>query len=489
MKTNTNGNAYFTFDTKGTFTLTYYFNVNGYAPIKQTKKVTVVPNTKSVISASNYVAYKGASNPFTVTLKAGGVPLPNQKVVFKYKGKTYSRTTNSKGQAVYDVHSGVGTNTISYSFKGVTYAKSVAGSAKITVKKGMPTQIIKANSITYQAGISAPLKITYKDVRGNLIPFKTIVLKVNSKTYTKKTDKNGAVTFTLKLNSGTHTIKLNSYNTDVYKSSSKSFTVKVKGELINNGFWLFGTDMYGVNLDTMAKNGVNHIFLNFYAVDFHGKEKVATFATKAKSLGINVHIWMQAFYNDGSWISPVSSDGSYKYSLFNSIINKAKEYAKIDGVSGIHFDYLRFPGTAYKHTNGVAAINYFTKQACTELHKLNSKLIVSAAVMPEPSMMKYYYGQDIPTLSKYLDAIVPMVYKGNYNQDANWVKSITSTFVSQSNGAQIWTGLQGYYSDNYVAKLPKSTLIKDAQYAGMGGATGVIVFRFNLFNLIDFNAL
>ena len=66
---------------------------------------------------------------------------------------------------------------------------------------------------------------------------------------------------------------------------------------------------------------------------------------------------------------------------------------------------------------------------------------------------------------------------------------MTAEFVKQSKGAEIWTGLQGYYSDSNVAKLPKSTLINDADYAGMGGASGVIVFRYGLFNLINFNNL
>ena len=166
-----------------------------------------------------------------------------------------------------------------------------------------------------------------------------------------------------------------------------------------------------------------------------------------------------------------------------------KEYASIKGVAGIHFDYLRFPGTAYKHANGVKAINYFTKKACNELHKMRSSLIVSAAVMPEPSSMKYYYGQDIPEMSKHLDWIVPMVYKGNYGKNAAWIESVTKQFVKQSKGAIVLTGLQGYYSDGEVKKLSASSLKNDAHYAGFGGASGVIVFRYTLFNMIDFNNL
>ena len=106
--------------------------------------------------------------------------------------------------------------------------------------------------------------------------------------------------------------------------------------------------------------------------------------------------------------------------------------------------------------------------------------------MPEVNSNKYYYGQDIPTISKYLDVIIPMVYKGNYNSGTSWIKSTTEKFIKQSNGAKIWTGLQTYRSDDDVTKLPASELLKDCQSASNGGATGVILFRWGISHLINF---
>ena len=39
------------------------------------------------------------------------------------------------------------------------------------------------------------------------------------------------------------------------------------------------------------------------------------------------------------------------------------------GVAGIHFDYLKYPGNAYKYNGGINVINSFIKQAVTELKK------------------------------------------------------------------------------------------------------------------------
>ena len=487
--TNAKGTIYINLNTKGTFTLSYSFNEKGYAPVNATKTLYVVGNSKSKIyGASSYVAYKGVKNPYAVALTVDGVRLANKKVTFTVNGKKYVKTTNENGRAAIDLSFlGKGTYTLKYRFNGEKNAKAVSGSAKITVKKGMPTKIVCLSSLSVHEKTTNSFTFQYLDARGNPIHSKTIVLKVNKKTYTQVTDKNGMVTFKLNLNKGLFTMYVNSYNTNVYLKSEKTFKLKVKPTYTtHNGFWLFGADMYKVDFKVLSKNGVNEIFLNAHAIKLYGKSAVSKFAKEADLYGINVHIWMQAFYNK-KWISPVYSNGTYNYSLFNSLIKEAKEYAAIEGVDGIHFDYLRFPGTAYKYKNGVSAINYFTKTACEALHKQNSKCIVSAAVMPEPSGMKYSYGQDIPTISKYLDVIVPMVYKGNYGRDASWIKSTTKTFVEMSNGAKIWTGLQGYYSDSNVKKLPTSNIKNDADYASIGGAHGVIVFRYTLFNLFNFN--
>ncbi len=489
LTTNEFGKVYFKIKTTGNYRLTYSFSEPGYVPVTGYRDITIAKNNVTKLSGNSYyVAYEGVKNPYVVTLTVGGVPLPNQNVIFRINGTYYTKKTDSQGKITLNFNYPQGTYKIKYIFKSTTNAIFVKNYAKIKVKKGMPTEIVKLNSPVFKNNKLTTLKFKYLDVRGNPINKKTVVLKVDGVKYKQSTDKNGFVKFKIRLNTGTYAAKVYSYTT-VYKQSGLKFYISVKSDKkYNNGFWLFGADMYGVDLKKMADNGINQIFLNFYAVKLHGRTAVQNFVADAKSVGINVHIWMQAFYN-GGWILPVDDSGNFRYSLFNSIIAEAKDYASIKGVAGIHFDYLRFGGTAYKHANGVEAINYFTKQACEELHKQNPSLIVSAAVMPEPSGMIYYYGQDIPTISKYLDVIVPMIYKGNYAQGTSWIKSTTQKFIDMSNGAEIWTGLQSYYSDDDVSKLPASELKSDSKAGIDGGAKGIILFRFGLFNLFDFNTL
>lgn len=489
LTTNEFGKVYFKMKTTGNYRITYSFNEPGYVPVTGYKDITLTKsNVTKLTGDSYYAAYEGVKNPYVVNLTVGGVPLPNQNVIFKINGKYYTKKTDANGKVTLDFNYPEGTYKIKYLFKSTTNAIFAKSYAKIKVKKGMPTKIVKLNEPVFKNNKLTTLKFKYFDARGNPIKNQKIVLKVDRVKYKQITDKNGFVKFKIKLKTGYYAVKVYSYNT-VYKQSIKKFYITVKPNYkYNNGFWLFGADMKNVDLKKMADNGINQIFLNFYAVKLHGRDAVQNFVADAKSVGINVHIWMQAFYS-GGWILPVDDSGNLKYSLFDSIIAEAKDYASIKGVAGIHFDYLRFGGTAYKHANSVEAINYFTKQACEELHKMNPSLILSAAVMPEPSGMIYYYGQDIPTISKYLDVIVPMIYKGNYGQGTSWIKSTTQKFIEMSNGAEIWTGLQSYYSDDDVSKLPASEIKTDSKAGIDGGAKGVILFRYGLFSLFDFDTL
>ena len=316
---------------------------------------------------------------------------------------------------------------------------------------------------------------------GKVLKNQEVVLNVAGKTYKLKTDNRGNAKVYLNLKKGTHKVKYSFKRVPAYSASSGSYKIKVKAKMAKgNGYWLWPAHMKSISLKSLAKKGTKHLFLHVEAISAYGKSYVVSFIKKAHRQGIKVHLWMQICYSGGEWVSPVRDDGSYKYGFMNKKIAEAKRYAKIKGVDGIHFDYMRYGGTAHKHKNAVESINYFVKKTAIQIHKIRPNCIVSGALMPEPSMMEYYYGQDVPTLSKYVDALLPMVYKGNYHQTRSWIKSVTQTFVKQSNGAQIWTGLQSYYSDSNTNKLPHSTLLKDAKASKNGGALGIVLFRIGI---------
>jgi hypothetical protein len=487
--TDENGIASLKIDlTQGRYTINYTFICDGYRTAENSTDILVITTSASKIKASAYTAYVGVENKYTVTLKVGDVPLADREIIFKINGKTISARTNEKGKASINIDEPKGSYTLSYFYAGEENINPTEGTVKITVKKGMPTKIAKANSVIYRNKKADYFKIKLLDARGNPIKSQKVTFKVKGKKYTRKTNSKGIASIKIKLKTGSYKVKVSFAKTSKYNKASKTYKIKVKPKQArNNGIWLLSSDMKKVNFDKLQSVGTKHIFLNAKCLERFGKKYVETWIKDAKSHGIKVHIWMQVFYNSKSgWISPVKK-GKIKTDLIKSKVKEAKKYAKIKGVAGVHFDYVRFPGNAYQHKNGMKAVNLFVKKASKAIHKINRKLIVSAAVMPEPSSMKKYYGQDIPTMSKYLDVIVPMVYKGNYHAGREWIKQVTKTFSKQSKKAKIWTGLQTYKSDSKLTKLSAKELMGDADAAALGGAYGVILFRYGLINYINFN--
>ena len=231
------------------------------------------------------------------------------------------------------------------------------------------------------------------------------------------------------------------------------------------GYWVFGKDMNNVKLETLQKNGVTDIFLNYYAFTAHGTEKVVSWIKKAKKYEIQTHIWVQCFY-DGAWVNPVNMDLTKKR-------KEIKKYANTEGVYGIHLDYLRYPGNAYKTANGTATITKFVQN----VRKDNPKTFLSCAVMPEKEDDKKYYGQDITALGKTVDCIIPMQYKGNYSAGASWLKDTSQYF---SKNGKLWSGLQSYKSDDDTTVLSSNELLTDVKTCFSNGADGVVLFRYGL---------
>lgn len=243
-----------------------------------------------------------------------------------------------------------------------------------------------------------------------------------------------------------------------------------------NGMWLWGSYMNRTNLTELKLHRINNIIIHEDIFTRNSHDGALNWINESNSLNIKIHIWIQCFYKNGSWVKPVLENGGYNRTRFNEIIDKAVNYSKIANVSGIHLDYLRYPGTAYRATGGYMnacnAIAELTNQVNSKIKEINPNIISSAAIMPEyedahyynetmpngTNADAYYYGQDISQLGNILDYIIPMVYKGNYNKNSSWIGHTTKWFVDNSPKAKIITGLQGYVSDDDPTPLSSEEL-------------------------------
>ena len=459
------------YSTKGLADGTYnikvaFFGNDVYSPSeKLSVKVVVSRPATHLTSQSVDVVYNSDSYLVATLTDANGNPISGVGVGFANNGVTYV-STDANGQAKYSTKGlSAGTHNVKVAFFGNdVYSPSEKLSVTIVVS-GMATNLTSQN-----------INVVYKN---------------DSYLVATLTDANGQAKYSTKgLAVGTYNVKMKFYGNDVYSESNQvAATIVVADSTTPNakGYFVFGSDMKNVNLNDLASNGVTDLFLNYYAIEKHGQSAVESWIDSANKLSIKVHIWMQAFY-DGTWVNPVVN-GAYNTAFSNSKISEAESYAKIKGVSGILLDYLRYPGTAYQTSGGTDAISKFTKLVTDAIHKVNPALIVSVTLMPETTSSAYYYGQDYSAISSYVDAVLPMIYKGNYGKSTSWIKTTAQWYADNSKGAKVWTVLQAYKSDDDVTKLSVSELTTDAKNAVSGGSDGVVLFRYGLSNFINFNEL
>ena len=491
--TNANGRAYFNLSVNeaGSYSLSIKFAGDTYYnALSEVRNIAVVKRNVALNTQQNTFNLDDISGgaKYTVLLRdSEGNPLANEKITFNFNGKNYVGRTDSKGYCYFDLTCDeVGNYSATIMFEGNNYYNSKSLSKTIKLL-GYGTKISWKSETTFTDS-SQTLKVLLTDSKNAALSGKTVKLTINSNTYSEKTDSNGYATFNLNLGPNSYTVSYKFEGDNKYKKSSGSAKITViRKNYEGNGYFVFGGDMKNVNLNTLASYGTTDLFLNYYAIQLHGKSAVESWIASANKLGINVHIWMQVYY-DGSWINPISN-GAYNTKFSDERIAEAVSYAKIKGVSGVLFDYLRYPGTAYKTAGGTDAITKFARLATDAIHKVNPNILVSAALMPETTSSIYYYGQDYSALSGILDAVLPMVYKGNYKSDASWIYSTTKWYVDNSKGAVVWSTLQSYKSDDDVTVLPTSELSNDAKMVLKANASGIIIFRYGVSNLINFTDL
>ena len=446
-----------------------------------------VVKSKSAVSASKVNGYQSFKIKIVAKLTIDGKVASGKKVIFNINDMNYTRKTNANGQATLGITLAKGSYDVKLYYDGDANTNSSKGNTKVEIKEAKKTKFLVDNYLNFRQGLKSLFYVRLVDANSKPLSAQVVNIKVAGKTYKTKTTKKGYARVFLSLKKGTYTLKASFAKNQPYLASSKNVKIVVRSKMAKgNGYWMWPKHMSTTSLKELAARGTKHIFLEGDAVSSYGKSYVASWIKKAHSYGIKVHLWILVCYN-GDWVSPVRDDGSFKMDFINKKINEAKYYASIPGVDGIHLDYMRYGGTAHKHINAVESINYIVKKISYAVHKIKPNAIVSVAIMPEPKMMHYYYGQDVPVLSRYVDALLPMVYKGSYGKTTSWIKSVTKTFAKQSNGAQIWTGLQTYKSEEDTTMLSYNALMKDARSAMAGEASGVVLFRIGLTHYLNFN--
>ena len=267
-----------------------------------------------------------------------------------------------------------------------------------------------------------------------------------------------------------------------------------------NAIWLWGTHMMEAPVAEWAEKGYGHILLNEAAFTQWGEDTVYSFIADCEKLGMTVHVWFQAFYEKGKWICPVDDEThQIKQDYYDKVVARAVDYAK-KGVAGIHLDYIRYGGTAYKHDYPESRATFHITEFCRQLNKavkpINPNIILSAALMPEINS-EYYYGQNPMQMGKYLDILMPMVYRYGYageDKPLSWVEEVCNWFTANSGGAQVWAGIQTYTLDltrtnEHPIEMCADSILADCKDIVNTNAHGIVLFRHGLGQFPDVHGL
>ena len=477
----------------GIHTINYKFSGDKYyKSTEASSKLTIIPSKKAKFTVkSTKVFGQGANLPFKVKLTSGKIPISKKHVIFKIAGKTYKKRTNNDGIASIPINLKIGNYNIYYSIKKDSTLNALSKSSKITVKPRIPTIINWQSDINVYRGPQV-FNILLTDLNNQPLSNKDIRLSVNSHVYHATTQPNGIATFKFILPAGNHAISFSFNGDNNYEISGSSVNV-ISSYKVNSGsgYWIKTEQFDHVsknNLELLASKGTKDIFLHYDAVTTFGQSRVESWINDANNLGMRVHMWVPIFKNGNTWSYPLIN-GELNTYFFNQKISEISMCCHVKGVSGIHFDYIRYPGNAYKFDGSSDAINEFIRQATGTIRSLNNNIIISGAIAASYDNLIYKYGQDFTFISQYMDVVIPMIYKGNYNKDTSWISTTTKWFVDNSKGAKIWTGIQTYRSDDDLTILSEAELFNDARSAVSAGAAGLVLFRWGLTNFIDFNAL
>lgn len=202
----------------------------------------IQPNikTKPVISIKSNSA-KSKDTLYIYLKNSTGSPLKSKELKLNINNKKYSISTDSKGMVSLKISLPAKNYNLKASFSGDDKYKSISKNFKIKVSK-INTKISSSTNFLVKGRY---LYVYLAAENGEILQNKKINLKVNGKTYTRKTDKNGRIKFKVNLRQSTYNLNIEYAGNDYYNSKNYNLRLHVmyyttiniaNSRLLSNGF-------------------------------------------------------------------------------------------------------------------------------------------------------------------------------------------------------------------------------------------------------------
>ena len=206
-----------------TYNLTYsYAGSSYYGNSSKTVSLFVKTPTEFVKSGSSVVQGKS----YYLTLKdSDGNVLAGKKVKITYRGKTYLKTTNSKGKVGLKIKSAPGYKyRFSYKYGGNGEYGSSSGTLYLKVKEATSLTNYTSNNISD----GTAFKVILKDSNGYVLKNKVITFTFDGKNYTKKTNSKGIASLKINRNEEeNYTLSFKYAGSSYYASSKGTINITV----------------------------------------------------------------------------------------------------------------------------------------------------------------------------------------------------------------------------------------------------------------------
>ena len=205
----------------GNYTLKVKFNGDSNYSSKSHSFALHIYRLKTNVTVAKETVIRG-KYLYAYLKDKNGNPLAEKKLIIKFRGKNYIKTTNSKGRVSLKITPVAGKYLTKITFSGTKsyYKSSISFTLKVTKQA---TKITIANTSVIRGKY---LYAYLKTSDGKALKSKRVIIKFDNSYFYKTTNKNGRVALKIKTKLGTFPTRVIYEGSAYYKASSKSFKLK-----------------------------------------------------------------------------------------------------------------------------------------------------------------------------------------------------------------------------------------------------------------------